>query len=82
MQLATYTGRGINLDALIQQRTPAAARASARTQWVHLTGSRFCPACLAQDGIWRLAWRLPWTACCLTHRIVLAHRCPACGHRQ
>lgn len=47
--------------------------------WKPLHGSRFCPACLAQsDGRWQLAWRLPWTFACSTHRLLLPDRCPDC----
>lgn len=47
------------------------------------TGSRFCPACLAENGgRWQLAWRLYWTVACLRHRVLLAEDCPVCHEPQ
>ncbi|WP_329143059.1 TniQ family protein [Streptomyces sp. NBC_01456] len=32
--------------------------------------SRFCPACLADDGgRWQLSWRLPWSFACIRHEL-------------
>lgn len=42
-------------------------------------GSRYCPHCLAEDEMWRTAWRDPFTVVCPTHRVVLAQVCPGCG---
>lgn len=79
MHLASYNRRAIAIDPLLDKHTASAARASSRAAWVRFTGSRFCPACLAQTGVWQLVWRLPWTTCCPTHDLVLAHRCLGCG---
>lgn len=50
--------------------------------WRRQTGSRFCPACLADDGgRWQLRWRLPWTFACHRHACLLVDYCPACQHR-
>lgn len=57
----------------------AATRQVAHQGWVHLAGSRYCPDCLASDGVWRLAWRIPWITTCTRHHAWLEHRCPACG---
>ncbi len=47
---------------------------------VRRDGSWYCPDCLAsRDGRWLLAWRLPWTFACTTHRLLLCDTCPACG---
>ncbi|MEU7603134.1 TniQ family protein [Streptomyces sp. NPDC041003] len=44
-------------------------------------GSRFCPACLQENGgRWQLSWRLGWSYACTRHHVLLADRCPAC-HR-
>lgn len=41
--------------------------------------TRFCPRCLHDNGgRWLLAWRLPWTFCCLRHNCQLIGQCPAC----
>lgn len=79
MQLAALDQIAIDLHDLPTTRTLAAARAASRRAWVHYTGSRYCPRCVAADGAWQLAWRLPWVTCCPTHRVVLAYRCPGCG---
>lgn len=35
----------------------------------------YCPACLADDGAWRLAWLLPYSQVCPTHEVLLVdHR--------
>lgn len=44
-------------------------------------GSRYCPQCLrANGGRWLLTWRVRWSIACIRHRVLLAERCPACGH--
>ncbi|MFI5808840.1 TniQ family protein [Streptomyces sp. NPDC051561] len=44
------------------------------------TGSRFCPACLADsNGRWPLTWRLGWSFACTRHHVLLADRCPSCS---
>lgn len=47
----------------------------------HPDGAHYCPACLADDGIWRAGWREPWALTCPHHRLRLLDRCPACGGR-
>ena len=49
-----------------------------RRLWARGTGSRACPACLAQTGHWPLAWRLTWKIACPFHQLLLIDRCPAC----
>ncbi|GAA2254605.1 TniQ family protein [Streptomyces amakusaensis] len=45
------------------------------------SGSRFCPACLEESGgRWQVTWRLGWSFACTRHHVLLADRCPACGH--
>lgn len=39
---------------------------------------RFCPQCLAEDGIYREEWMQPETVACLKHECWLVERC-ACG---
>ncbi|NGO08435.1 TniQ family protein [Streptomyces sp. HC44] len=52
-----------------------------RSNWA-LSASRFCPACLAENGgRWQLSWRLGWTFACERHQLLLADRCPCCGGR-
>lgn len=48
--------------------------------WPGQLGSRYCPACLAENGgRWLLAWRSPWMFACLRHRLLLADTCPGCS---
>ncbi|UAL29908.1 TniQ family protein [Nocardioides rotundus] len=49
--------------------------------WPPERGTALCPLCLADDGVWRLAWRHPWVTACVRHRVWLLGRCPACGRR-
>jgi hypothetical protein len=51
--------------------------------WRQLTGSRYCPRCLAANGgRWMLAWRIPWTFACTSCQVLLADTCPGCGRRH
>lgn len=79
MQLTRYDQIAVDLSGLDYGDTFVAARTVARRGWIILTGTRFCPVCLADDGVWRLAWRLPWITCCPRHRLLLAHACVRCG---
>ena len=49
--------------------------------WFPPFGSQACPLCLAEDGIWRVEWRLPIVAVCVQHRAFLTARCIGCGMR-
>ena len=51
--------------------------------WLSGRRSRFCPACLAENGgRWMLRWRLRWNFACLRHNCLLADTCPACQSPQ
>ena len=49
--------------------------------WFPPYGSQVCPKCLAQDGIWRLEWRLPLITVCRIHRVELLTECAGCRVR-
>jgi hypothetical protein len=73
LTLQRYDGSAVSLD--LQTRRVRRSRL-----WGRGSGSRFCPACLAEtDGRWPLTWRLSWSFCCLRHRVLLVDRCPQCG---
>jgi TniQ len=74
MTLERFDGIAVTLnrDRRISEHPPA---------WRRHSGSRYCPTCLADDGRWRLAWRLPWAFACPNHHRLLADTCPAC-HRH
>lgn len=76
--LATYHGTTLDLRGLDPTR-PASFRAVSARGWIPGHGTQICPACLAQDGIWRTTWRLPTTTVCRTHGVYLLSTCPGCG---
>lgn len=71
---------GIDLDGL-DARERRTWRAVAARGWAPSRGSAICPSCLAEDGIWRIAWRHPWVTTCPVHRTWLVVACPGCGQR-
>jgi len=76
LTLARYDGIALRIDR-------QSGRVARSFLWGRATGSRFCPACLAQTvGRWRLSWRLGWSFACLIHRRLLADACPQCGRMQ
>ncbi|MFI7392049.1 TniQ family protein [Streptomyces tendae] len=46
--------------------------------WVLRQHSNFCPNCVAENGRWRLEWKLPWSFACLDHLVYLRNSCPRC----
>ncbi|HUY44108.1 MAG TPA: TniQ family protein [Streptosporangiaceae bacterium] len=79
MTLARYQGTG-----LAEVTAPPGMRRTPRW-WRQLSGSRYCPRCLAANGgRWMLAWRIPWTFACTGCQVLLADTCPDCGrlHRR
>lgn len=76
MTLMRFDGRALRIDQGKRQ-------VSRHVLWGRPRGSRFCPECLADSGgRWPLTWRLGWSFACLTHRRLLADRCPDCGRVQ
>ena len=77
MTLARYQGTG-----LAEATAPPGMRRIPRW-WRQLSGSRYCPRCLAANGgRWMLAWRIPWAFACAKCRVLLADTCPHCGRRH
>jgi TniQ/Bacterial regulatory helix-turn-helix protein, lysR family len=75
LTLARFDGTLVTLAPTAHSHGPA-------RWWPHLTGSRFCPACLDETaGRWKLVWRLPWTFACVGHGLLLADTCHACHRR-
>lgn len=54
------------------------ARSDVGNQWVTPWRTRYCPECLADDGIWRLSWTTPWALACTRHATLLLDSCPTC----
>ncbi|CDO30883.1 TniQ family protein [Mycolicibacterium porcinum] len=75
MTLAHFADRAVAIDA--------ASGLTGYFPWGIVTGSRFCPKCLADtEGRWQLSWRLGWSFICLRHRCLLVDRCPGCHNVQ
>jgi len=77
MTLDLYQGTG-----LAEVTAPPGMRRTPRW-WRQLSGSRYCPRCLAANGgRWMLAWRIPWAFACIRCQVLLTDTCPDCGHRH
>lgn len=50
--------------------------------WIDTLNTRFCSWCLAENGYWRLEWRLPWICTCDEHETWLDDHCPNCSNAQ
>lgn len=81
MHLANYDQVAFDLAGLTASTGGIAqTRATAHASWIWLSGSTYCPTCLADSGgAWRRSWRLPWITTCLTHQCALIGACPRCG---
>lgn len=68
-------------DGSLVRITGQTRRLTAPANWrFYGTTSRYCPACLADNGgRWQLLWRLGWTFACTRHRLLLLDRCSRCG---
>ncbi|GAB4076068.1 TniQ family protein [Nostocoides australiense] len=75
--LAAYDGTSLDLSGLDPAHQSSFRTISARG-WIPGHGTQICPACLADDGIWRTTWRLPTTTLCRTHGTYLLATCPGC----
>lgn len=79
--LAHYGGRVFDL-ADVDLATGRGFSHLAVRHWVYASGSSFCSDCLVESGgVWRLAWKLPWSFACTRHARLLGGLCPACGQR-
>jgi hypothetical protein len=77
MTLARYQGTGL------AETTAEPGRPRTPRWWRQLSGSRYCPRCLAANGgRWMLAWRIPWSFACPVCQVLLADTCPDCGRRH
>ena len=75
--LAAFDGTSLDLRGLDPARQSSFRTISARG-WIPGHGTQICPACLADDGVWRTTWRLPTTTVCRTHGTYLLATCPGC----
>ena len=78
MHLSVFDQRAFDLNGLSERADLRAIRAVSTRHWVRLSGTSFCPVCLATDGVWQVRWRLPWAVTCPTHQVFLSRHCPRC----
>ena len=76
--LASFDGTALDLTGL-DPADPYSYRQVAARGWTPAHGTQICPACLADTGTWKSAWRLLLVTACTDHGIVLVAECPACG---
>ena len=58
--MASYYGTSLDLHGL-DPAHQSSFRTIAARGWIPGHGTQICPQCLADDGIWRITWRLPTT---------------------
>ena len=75
----TVLGRYATATAVPPNSTAAALSRAASKRWFHISGSRYCPQCLGESGVWQVSWRLPWTIACPRHHLRLVDQCPGCA---
>lgn len=80
MLLTRYDGACCDLSGLDPASPGTSSRAALGT-WAYFVGSHACPSCLAEDRVWRLRWKLPWSFACVDHGTLLVDTCPACHRR-
>jgi hypothetical protein len=80
MLLSHYDGVALDLNGL-DPENPQSLRRTGMREWAYLVGSHYCPACLAEDQAWRIAWKLPFTFACERHQALLKDTCPLCSRR-
>lgn len=75
--LAAYDGTALDLAGLDPDDRHSYRQVAARG-WAPAHGTQACPACLAETGTWRSAWRLLIVTTCTRHTSFLVTACPAC----
>lgn len=77
--LSAYRDGPLKLAALDQEAAAYPVAEITRQEWVHMARSPYCPDCLRENaGMWKLAWRLPWSFACTHHQVLLNWICPGC----
>lgn len=75
--LAAFNGTALDLTGLEPDDRHSYRQVAARG-WAPAHGTQSCPTCLAEDGVWRSAWRLLIVSTCTQHQSLLVARCPSC----
>ena len=76
--LASFDGTALDLTGLDPMDRYSYRQVAARG-WTPAHGTQICPACIAETGVWRTAWRLLLVTACADHALVLVAGCPSCG---
>lgn len=76
--LASFDGTALDLTGLDPADRYSYRQVAARG-WTPSHGTQICPACLADTGVWKTAWRLLLVTACATHGLVVVAECPSCG---
>ena len=76
--LAAFDGTALDLTGLDPTNRNSYRQVAARG-WTPAHGTQICPACLADTGTWKTAWRLLLVNACTQHGVVLVAECPSCG---
>lgn len=79
---------GLEAGSLTERSPLSQALFTARTRWrtefrgmqarAPMRGSRWCPRCLAETGMWQEIWADPLYVYCDTHFVHLLTQCPTC----
>ncbi|GAA5513105.1 hypothetical protein Dcar01_01831 [Deinococcus carri] len=79
--LSRYDGGAIDLSGIDAADAASIHRVASR-EWAYFSGTHLCPECLLEDqGVWQLAWKLPWSFACPRHGCLLVDTCPSCRRR-
>jgi len=76
--LASFDGTALDLTGLDPADRYSYRQVAARG-WTPAHGTQICPACIAESGVWKTAWRLLLVTACTDHGLVLFAECPSCG---
>ena len=76
--LAFFDGTALDLTGLDPADRYSYRQVAARG-WTPAHGTQICPACIADTGAWKTAWRLLLVIACTDHGLVLVAECPSCG---
>jgi hypothetical protein len=79
--LASFDGTALDLTGLDPTDRHSYRQVAARG-WTPAHGTQICPACLADTGTWKTAWRLLLVTACTHHGLVLVPNARRVGGRS
>ena len=74
---ASFDGTALDLTGLDPGDRYSYRRVAARG-WAPVHGTQICPACIAETGTWKTAWRLLIVTACIDTGLVLVAECSSC----